>query len=69
MKLICGFMDHENKQNAPHSKLKIYVKDRLGHDKRYAINYGKIHSELNWFPKYNFSESLLSTTIKFCLKY
>jgi len=34
------------------NKLKIkYVKDRPGHDKRYAVNSNKIRKELNWKPK------------------
>ncbi len=59
--LICELLDNENTSNAPHSRLKVYVKDRLGHDKRYAIDYQKIKRELNWFPKYDFSEAMLST--------
>ena len=34
------------------------VKDRLGHDKRYAIDSSKIKSELNWEPKYSFDEGI-----------
>tara|TARA_Y100000766_G_C18844569_1_gene575019 strand:- start:229 stop:1266 length:1038 start_codon:yes stop_codon:yes gene_type:complete len=59
--LICELLDNENTSNAPHSRLKVYVKDRLGHDKRYAIDYQKIKRELNWFPKSDFSEAMLST--------
>ena len=59
--LICKLLDFENKSNAPHSRLKVYVKDRLGHDKRYAIDYQKIKKELRWFPKYDFDEAMLST--------
>ena len=37
------------------NKLKIkYIKDRPGHDKRYAVNSNKIRKELNWKPKYHF---------------
>jgi len=35
-----------------------FVKDRLGHDWRYAINNTKIQNELNWFPSVNFKEGL-----------
>ena len=38
-----------------------YVKDRPGHDKRYAINAQRIKSELNWKAKYTFEESLKKT--------
>ena len=35
-----------------------FVKDRLGHDWRYAIDNTKIQNELNWFPIVNFKEGL-----------
>lgn len=38
-----------------------YVQDRLGHDKRYAIDSTKIETHLGWKPKYNFEEGLCST--------
>lgn len=38
-----------------------YVKDRPGHDKRYAIDCSKIKSELNWKRKMTFEEGLLQT--------
>jgi dTDP-glucose 4,6-dehydratase len=38
-----------------------YVKDRKGHDFRYAISNKKINKELNWYPKNGFKESLKKT--------
>lgn len=38
-----------------------FVKDRLGHDLRYAINCSKIEKELGWKPKHNFEEGLKET--------
>ena len=35
-----------------------FVKDRLGHDWRYAIDNSKVQNELNWFPSVNFEEGL-----------
>ena len=35
-----------------------FVKDRLGHDWRYAIDNSKIQNELNWFPSVNFKDGL-----------
>jgi len=43
-----------------------FVKDRLGHDLRYAIDNTKINTELNWFPKYTFEEGI-KITIKWYL--
>jgi len=38
-----------------------YVKDRLGHDRRYAINSFKIKKELGWQPEYSFEDAIKST--------
>ncbi|GMR25646.1 MAG: dTDP-glucose 4,6-dehydratase [Ignavibacteria bacterium] len=43
-----------------------FVKDRLGHDRRYAIDSTKIENELGWRPKFNFEEAM-SQTIKWFL--
>jgi dTDP-glucose 4,6-dehydratase len=49
----------------PESLIK-YVKDRLGHDRRYAIDSSKIQTELGWMPKYTF-ETGISETIQWYL--
>lgn len=38
-----------------------YVKDRPGHDKRYAIDNSKITNDLGWKPKYNFKDGIYET--------
>ena len=38
-----------------------YVKDRPGHDKRYAINSSKIKNKIGWKPKISFEEGLKKT--------
>ncbi len=38
-----------------------YVKDRPGHDKRYAIDSSKIQNELGWKPEYKFEEAIQKT--------
>ena len=38
-----------------------YVKDRPGHDKRYAIDFSKIKNELGWEPKISFEEGIKKT--------
>ncbi|MBO3463733.1 dTDP-glucose 4,6-dehydratase [Aetokthonos hydrillicola Thurmond2011] len=44
-----------------HSSLMTFVKDRPGHDRRYAIDCGKIYRELGWQPKENFDSGLRKT--------
>ncbi len=44
----------------------IYVKDRLGHDRRYAINAARLRKELNWRPGYTFEEGLKWTVKWYC---
>ncbi len=46
--------------NKDDSKIK-FVKDRPGHDRRYAVDWGKIHKELGWGPLYGFDEWLEKT--------
>lgn len=42
-------------------ELKIHVEDRLGHDKRYAIDNTRITSELGWEPAYTFEQGIAET--------
>ena len=42
-------------------QLITYVKDRPGHDKRYAIDASKIKNELSWEPSLQFEEGLQRT--------
>lgn len=46
--------------NMPESLIK-YVKDRLGHDRRYGIDATKITSDLGWQPKHNFETGIKET--------
>jgi dTDP-glucose 4,6-dehydratase len=43
-----------------------YVKDRLGHDRRYAIDATKITQELGWSPKYTFETGIKETVDWYC---
>jgi dTDP-glucose 4,6-dehydratase len=66
---ICRCLDRllNDSPNTPHENLITYVKDRPGHDLRYAINDSKLRSELNWQPEENF-ESGLEKTVRWYLE-
>lgn len=65
---ICRSLDQFRPQNMPHEKLKTFVKDRPGHDQRYAIDFSKIKNELGWKPEYSFEEGM-AQTIEWYLKH
>ena len=54
VRLICREL------NKPESLIK-YVTDRKGHDRRYAIDPKKIHSELGWLPETKFADGIKET--------
>ena len=62
VKLLCKVMDEKlgNKVGTS-EELITFVKDRPGHDKRYAIDAGKINKELGWEPSLQFEEGLRTT--------
>jgi len=62
VKLLCRLMD-EKLGNAPGTSdsLITYVRDRPGHDRRYAIDASKINQELGWKPSVTFEEGLSLT--------
>ena len=51
----------KGKNEGYYKRLITFVKDRPGHDRRYAINCDKIKNELGWKRQYNFEEGLDST--------
>ena len=58
---ICEQLDKAHPERAPHENLKTFVKDRPGHDRRYAIDCTKIEKELGWTPKHGFEEGVAKT--------
>ena len=62
VKELCDQMDQKLKREKGESrKLITFVKDRPGHDLRYAIDATKLESELNWRPSLTFEEGLSKT--------
>lgn len=62
VKLLCSQMDAKLGREAGESeKLITYVKDRPGHDLRYAIDASKINRELGWKPTVTFEQGLEKT--------
>tara|TARA_R110002050_G_scaffold48356_3_gene112599 strand:+ start:178157 stop:179200 length:1044 start_codon:yes stop_codon:yes gene_type:complete len=62
VKLLCKLMDQKlNRSEGESEQLITYVKDRPGHDLRYAIDASKINKELGWKPSVTFEEGLAKT--------
>ncbi len=62
IKVICKVMDKKlGRENGESEKLISYVKDRAGHDMRYAIDASKISKELGWKPSLQFEEGIEKT--------
>ncbi|AFZ01165.1 dTDP-glucose 4,6-dehydratase [Calothrix sp. PCC 6303] len=59
---ICTILDElVPKSNFKYSSLITYIKDRPGHDRRYAVDCSKIKHDLGWEPKENFASGLTKT--------
>jgi dTDP-glucose 4,6-dehydratase len=60
--LLCKVMDEKlGREPGTSAKLITYVKDRAGHDLRYAIDSSKLKNELGWQPSLTFEEGLPKT--------
>jgi dTDP-glucose 4,6-dehydratase len=58
---ICGVLDELAPANRPREELIEFVTDRPGHDARYAIDAGKLESELGWRARENFDTGIAKT--------
>ena len=60
---LCAALDELKPESPfkPHTSLREFVKDRPGHDRRYAIDARKIESELGWAPKETFETGIRKT--------
>ncbi|MDL5032973.1 dTDP-glucose 4,6-dehydratase [Pelomonas sp. APW6] len=62
VKTVCALLDELRPDAAgPYSRLITYVKDRPGHDRRYAIDARKIERELGWRPAETFATGIRKT--------
>ena len=62
IRLLCRIMDRKlNRRPGSSEQLITFVKDRAGHDLRYAIDSSKIQKELGWKPSLKFDEGLERT--------
>ncbi len=58
---LCSIIDELRPGAAPHARLITFVKDRPGHDRRYAMDTRKIKRELGWRPAHDFAAGLRTT--------
>lgn len=63
VEMICDILDEITGigKNGPRRGLITFVKDRPGHDRRYAIDFTKLQSELNWSPEESFESGIRKT--------
>ena len=61
VKTACTLLDELKPAAQPYAALITYVKDRAGHDRRYAIDARKIEQELSWTPRETFETGIRKT--------
>ena len=60
---ICSILDILKPKSFKYKNLIEFVKDRPGHDRRYAIDASRIKKEINWQPKYTFDIAIHNTVL------
>lgn len=63
VEMICDILDEKNKlsDGRPRKDLIAFVKDRPGHDLRYAVDFSKLNKELNWSPEASLETGIRDT--------
>ncbi len=61
VKTICAILDELRPAATPRASLITHVKDRPGHDRRYAIDASKVRKEIGWVPKETFASGIRKT--------
>ena len=64
---ICSILDKKVPKENSYSELISFVEDRVGHDRRYAIDATKLEKKLGWRAEYNFENGILKT-VEYYLK-
>ncbi len=60
-RLICAYLDKRLPKSKPYAEQIRFVKDRAGHDRRYAIDASKLRQKLGWQPKHSFAQGIEKT--------
>jgi dTDP-glucose 4,6-dehydratase len=63
VEMVCDILDEMLPASGGKSRRSLitFVKDRPGHDRRYAIDFSKVHRELNWSPQESFATGIRKT--------
>jgi len=63
VEMVCDLLDEiaPGQTHQPHRDLITFVKDRPGHDQRYAIDFGKLERDLGWSPRESFETGIQKT--------
>lgn len=61
VRTLCALLDERVATDRPRESLISFVRDRPGHDRRYAIDAGKIRRNLGWAPRHDFTSGMART--------